>query len=139
MLHLLIALAVAQPPVSQPAPSASPSPTGRPTPECDPFVDVCPEYTSGELQCEQVTQAGRLIVNSPNTTAFYYIGTPINITISYTRETNRELPRNEVVMYYRNIGNEDWTEWGSIPRGESTIFRTLNNVIPGSFEVFYFD
>jgi hypothetical protein len=57
---------------------------------CDPFYSVCPDFTNGERECDPPGQAGRLLVNSPNNTAFYYIGAPINVSISYTRETNPE-------------------------------------------------
>jgi hypothetical protein len=48
-------------------------------------------------------------------------------------------PRFAVVMYYKQQGQENWNEWGNITRGESTIFRTLNNVVPGIYEVLGFD
>jgi hypothetical protein len=110
-------------------------PQEPPAPRCDPFYEVCPEYVSGEAECNPIGQAGRLLVLSPNPNAYYYIGVPINITISYTRETSPEFPRESVVMYYRNQGNEQWTQWVSIPRGERTVLDTLNNVIPGAYEV----
>jgi hypothetical protein len=39
-------------------------------------------------------------------------------------------------MFYRQIGQEQWNFWGNIPKQSNTIFRTLDNVIPGNYEVY---
>ncbi len=44
-------------------------------------------------------------------------------------------PRVATVMYYRQVGQEQWTEWGNVTQGETSVFRTLQNVIPGAYEV----
>ena len=56
---------------------------------CDPFRAVCPSYTDGTDQCDDVMQgAGQIILNSPNQTSFFYINENINVSISYTTNTN---------------------------------------------------
>jgi hypothetical protein len=57
---------------------------------CNPFLAECIEYTNGEQECELPATAARVNINSPNNTAYYYINTPINITISFSKETNKE-------------------------------------------------
>ena len=38
-------------------------------------------------------------------------------------------------MYYRAIGTRDWTEWARLGAGDRTAILTLQNIVPGSYEV----
>ena len=67
---------------------ARPIPGTFPNGTCDPFHAVCPSYTNGIDACDPVMVAGQIIVNSPNDTSYFYVNEDINVTVSYTSNTD---------------------------------------------------
>jgi hypothetical protein len=58
-------------------------------PPCDPFYEVCPN-----AECDSAGQAGQILFRSPTDASFFFLNSPINITIDFTPLTNRQYSQN---------------------------------------------
>ena len=54
-----------------------------PAPACDPTLAVCPG-----VDCDPPEQAGQILFQSPLDSDYQYLNKPINITFSYSQQTN---------------------------------------------------
>ncbi|KNC98288.1 uncharacterized protein SPPG_09395 [Spizellomyces punctatus DAOM BR117] len=108
-LLVLFSGTAAQPP---PAPAPAPAPPAPPAPPpCNPFIQVCPNPN-----CTDSSNIGQVYIASPNTTAYFYVGKPVNVTWTYSAETDTsKFPINSVHIYYQKSDAQKWAEVASVP------------------------
>ncbi|KAI9093099.1 hypothetical protein DFS34DRAFT_583429 [Phlyctochytrium arcticum] len=96
LLTLFTFSTIAQPP---------PPPPGQTTPTCNPILNICPP----PLNCTDSDVLGRVDVLSPNRTTYFYVGQPVNISWSYSGETDvSKYPINNVSIYYQRSEASTW-------------------------------
>ncbi|KAI8915654.1 hypothetical protein EDD86DRAFT_196542 [Gorgonomyces haynaldii] len=125
MILTLLQLVAAQAPSSTVATSA-PAPSAT----CDPYNTVC-----AGVSCALPGTGGLVRLASPNTTAYFYVGQPINITWTYSDLADPQYPTQSVNIYYRQVGTDAWTSWVIAPPKSKTAFGTINNVAGGNYQV----
>lgn len=97
---------------------------------CNPNTKLCPNAI-----CSPVQTSGRLIVQSPNTGTFYSIGQLINVTWTYSSQSNPNFPSNSVNLYYRPANRNDWINWATLSPNTTTWQGNIDNAADGSYEV----
>lgn len=102
-----------------------------PGPVCDIFYAVCPN-----AECPSPGTGGQVQFLSPNSSSYAYVRSPFDISIQTVGLVDDQYPRQFFQLYYRPSGTLDWKDFGTIPRGTNTVTRTLDNEVPGSYEVF---
>ena len=94
-IFVLIALAFSQP-----------APDPNPPAACDVFTQVCPN-----AECEPPQQAGQILFQSPTDSDYQYLNKPINITFSYSQQTD---PQYIILIGFRE--NSFWFIIGRLGR-----------------------
>lgn len=123
-LLVLLSSTVAQPPPppTQP-PAAPPAP-----PPCNPFIQVCsnPNCTSSE-------NIGSVQVLSPNTSAYFYVGSAINVSWTYSGETDStQFPINNIHIYYQKVDAASWNQVATVPARATNYSWLLDTFAAGT-------